>query len=242
MGKSLSGGNDTDQFLVLGDMNLGKDADVDALCKRFELHEARYVGFSWGVKGNRFYDDMQYAGPGLRKDRVLFGKGLWVESHLLAQGKVFFDGEEFHLSDHFGVMAYVDEARVYASALRCDLLKARVRRREVLSVRDAAQQKELVENRSRLQRGRAAQAQLRQQVAFRDRAEFQRAQQVAARRRGQRRIALRRAAFGPDSFFAEGVVVSNASGIASPLFASDLPLLGFGDVLEGSWSMAIPAI
>ena len=51
------------------------------------------------MKGNKFYADLEYAGPGLRKDRVLFGEGLWAESYLVGQGRLFFDGQEFCLSD-----------------------------------------------------------------------------------------------------------------------------------------------
>ena len=78
-----------EQVVVLGDMNM-KDAEVRELCQELELQDAWYTGASWGVRGNRFYRESNYTGPGLRKDRVLFGKKVWGVSHLVGQGKVFF--------------------------------------------------------------------------------------------------------------------------------------------------------
>ena len=106
-------GDCEERVVLVGDMN-AKDEEVATVCRELGLQEARYAGYSWGVRGNGFYSDSGYAGPGLRKDRVLFGKHAWAESHLVGQGKLHFEGREFCLSDHFGVMAYVDVAEVYA--------------------------------------------------------------------------------------------------------------------------------
>ena len=79
-----------------------------ALCGVMLLRDARYEGKSWGVRGNAFYKDQVYAGPGLKKDRLLVGRMVWAEAYLVAQGRMFFDGAQFCLSDHYGLMAYVD--------------------------------------------------------------------------------------------------------------------------------------
>lgn len=154
------------------------------------MQEARYAGVSWGVKDNRFYKDSAYSGAGLREDRVLFGKKVWAEAHLVGQGKRFFDGHEFYMSDHFGVMSYVDSGDVYASLAKQDSVVARTRRGQLVALRDQAQQKELVEVRALRQAGREDLAFARRRAAERDRAEFQRGQQRAARQRRSRRAGL----------------------------------------------------
>ena len=58
-------GRDAARVIVLGDMN-AKDDEITHVCKELKLREARYVGFSWGTPGNRFYEDMTGYGPGLR--------------------------------------------------------------------------------------------------------------------------------------------------------------------------------
>ena len=81
---------DRDTVVVVGDTNLNKEADVVDLCGEMKLKDARYAGYSWGVPGNLFFEDMARVGAGLRKDRVLFGRKVWGVSHLVGQGKVFF--------------------------------------------------------------------------------------------------------------------------------------------------------
>jgi endonuclease/exonuclease/phosphatase family metal-dependent hydrolase len=93
-----STGSRDQNVLVLGDVN-AKDDEVGELCAKVGLHEARYAGYSWGARGNRFDAQLEYAGPGLRYDRVLFGGGVWAEAFLVGQEKCFFDGSEFFLSD-----------------------------------------------------------------------------------------------------------------------------------------------
>ena len=43
----------------MGDLN-ARDEEVAALCEEFGLHEARYAGYSWGVKSNQFYADSDW--------------------------------------------------------------------------------------------------------------------------------------------------------------------------------------
>jgi endonuclease/exonuclease/phosphatase family metal-dependent hydrolase len=67
-------GDCEEKVLLVGDMNAKDDAEVGALCHEMRLQEARYAGASWGVKGNGFYKDSKYSGPGLRKDRICSGR------------------------------------------------------------------------------------------------------------------------------------------------------------------------
>ena len=223
-----------EKLLLVGDMN-AKDDEVATVCRGMGVQEARYAGASWGVKGNCFYADSVYAGPGLRKDRVLFGKMVWAEAHLVGQGKVFFDGREFYLSDHFGVLAYVDVGDLYASRAKQDSIAARGRRGQLVSLRDQAQQKELVEVNARSQAGRGAQAVAQRRVAERDRSDFQRAQQRGARQRRERGAARRSAAFGADGLFADGVVAVPALAVRVPCAPVEVAIRGLDDVPCGSW-------
>ena len=53
--QALIGGCDgkDEGLLLVGDVN-AKDDEVGGLCVKAGLHEARYHGYSWGARGNRF--------------------------------------------------------------------------------------------------------------------------------------------------------------------------------------------
>ena len=138
---------------------------------------------------------LRIRGQGYGRTASFFGETVWAEAHIAGQGKVFFDGAEFCMSDHFGLMAYVDAGHLYASRAKQDCLAARVRRGQLVGLRDQAQQRELVEVRAKAQAGREEQAVARRRVAERDRDDFQRAQARGARQRRQRRVELSDAAF-----------------------------------------------
>ncbi len=226
-----------DKIYVVGDMNVKNDTEVKDLCKQLDMQEARYAGVSWGVKDNRFYKDSSYSGPGLRKDRVLFGKKVWAEAHLVGQAKRFFAGHEFYVSDHFGVMSYVDCGDMYASLAKQDSVVARSRRGQLVALRDQAQQKELVEVRALRQAGREDMEFARRRAAERDRADFQRAQQRAARQRRGRRARLRETAFGAAGLFAESVVAV-PDGVSNnvPSAPADLSIRVLDDMPRGTWA------
>ena len=124
-----------------------KDDELADLCKKLRLREARYADVSFGVSGNRFDHRLPKRGFGHRYDRVLYGKRVWAESHLVGNGPVCFDGSEFHLSDHSGVFAYVDVCGAYATTAKQDLVASRMRRGQLVSLRDGSQQRELEEMR-----------------------------------------------------------------------------------------------
>lgn len=222
--------------VLVGDMNTKDDAEVKAMCHRIGLHEARYNGYSWGVKENKFYEDSTYGGVGLRKDRVLFGKKVWAEAHLVGQGKRFFDGREFNLSDHYGVLAYVDVGDFYASLAKQDCVAARVRRGQLVSMRDQAQQRELVEAKAMRQAGCEEQEIARRRAAERNRVGFQQAQRRAARQRRARRVVLKEEAFGAAGLFAENLVSVPAHGGCVPCAPWDVSIVGLDDVPKGSWA------
>lgn len=228
-----------DRLLLVGDMNVNKDGEAHELCDALQMKEERYEGFSWGVPGNRFYEDMTGGGRGLRKDRVFFGDKVWAKAHLVGQCEQFFDGCKFHLSDHFGVMSYVDVSTVYGSTARKqDVIAARARRAEVASFMRQCQQKDQVETRALQQRGRDSQALEQQRARERDRESILQEQRRAARQRRSRAERLRRDAFGPDCLFADGVVSVPALYEGVPVGPAEVGIPGLSDVPRGAFSAA----
>ena len=148
----------------------------------------------------------------MRFDRAFFGRKLFAQAHLVAQGPVVFEGVQFCASDHFGLMVYVDAADVFALRGRGPAEAARVRRAEVSRTCEAAAEREVQEVRARRQAAREEKAVEREKAGERDRAEFSKVQQRAARRRAQRRQALYDAAFGEGSLFALDAVDEQAGG------------------------------
>ena len=223
------------EVVVVGDMN-AQDDEVRELCDKARLLEARYHGCSWGVNSNKFYIDSGYRGPGLRYDRVLFAGSLWVEAHLIGEARRFFDGAEFCLSDHFGLLSYVDVHDAYNLRSRSGQMQARARRLRLVSMKDFAVQKELVESKALLQLGREEGASSRRRAAQRDRGNFQQAQQRAAKQRAERRKRMKTEAFGEDTLFASPVVAVPSVGDGVPGAAHDVWIQDMGAVVTGDWN------
>jgi len=225
---------DDGNAMIVGDMNM-KDDEVTDLCKSLRLRDARYVGVSFGAQGNRFDHRLPKGGIGQRYDRVLFGERVWAESHLVGNGPVCSDGSEFHLSDHCGVLAYVDVCEAYASKAKQDLVAAGLRRAQLVSLRDVSHQRELEEMKARRQQGREQQALARSRAAERDREAFQQAQRRGARLRRERRVRLRESAFGSGSLFGGGVSAVPCEGAIVPCSPQEIVIRDMSDVPRGSW-------
>ena len=103
--------------------------------------------------------------PKAVQDAVLFAGSLWVEAHVVGEARRFFDGAEFCLSDHFGLLCYVDVHNAYSLRSKAGEMEARARRLRLVSLKDLAVQKELVESRALLQLGREEQALARKRAA-----------------------------------------------------------------------------
>ena len=131
-------------------------------------------------------------------------------------------------------MAYVDVDDVYDSRAKQDCVTARVRRGQLVSMRDEAQQKELLEVRASCQAGREGQVLAQRRAAERERADYQRAQERGARQRRERRVSIRRAAFGPDSLFAVTRTVPALSTV-TPCAPAEVLIQALDDVPFGSW-------
>ena len=109
-----------------------------------------------------------------------------------------YEGEEFYLSDHFGVLAYVDVCDAYVSRAKQDVVATQARRGHLVRLREHGQEKELVEVKARRQVGREEQALARRRTAERDREQFQRTQRRGAKQRQERRRRLRAVGLGSE--------------------------------------------
>ena len=225
-----------ENVLVVGDFNI-RDDEVDGISHETDLKNAFYSGATWGVSWNKFHREPRAStGVGFRFDRAFFGRKLWAEAHLIGQGRQSFDGREFCLSDHFGLMVYADVSNVFASRVQVDRRAAQLRRARLAAMRERAQQAEAAEVRARRQAAREGQAVARRRAEDRDREGFCRAQQRGARARERRRAEYRRAAFGSESLFADGLQgVVLAQGPEAPTAASNVMVPGMGGLTGGCW-------
>ena len=93
-------------------------------------------GRSWGAAGNKFHENVEYEGIGLRYDRILSSRNVWAESFLVGQRKTFFEGHEFFLSDHHAVLGFFDCHSVFSDSGRAATAMARARRAQIVGLRD----------------------------------------------------------------------------------------------------------
>ena len=231
------------KVVIVGDLN-AKDDEVHDFCESMKIAEAKYMGASWGAPGNCFYADMVMRGFGLRKDRVLFGRDVWAEAHLVGQRRQFFEGKEFCLSDHFGLMAYVDVSGVYARRGKKATEAQRGNRKIIVDMRDKYSCAETNENKAQRNLGREMQVVVRQRASEVQRAAFQRKQQEAVRQRQQRGVALRESAFAGDSLFSEKwqCLLRDQEGALPvpevPVAPQQISIPGLQGLGYGDWSLA----
>ena len=185
---------DDGSLLVVGDCN-APASELESLREAVGLRSACYAGATWGVAWNKFYEDAGRGGSGHRYDQALFGAGVWAEAHVVAKGRQAFQGHEFCLSDHFGLMVYADVAAVYASRAKAAKRSADARRRGLVQLREQAQQREEEEVKARRQAAAEGRAVARQRASEQARGEWVKAQRSGARARASRREELRRTAF-----------------------------------------------
>ena len=223
---------DQKRLVLVGDWNCHDD-EAEETCRQTRLKDVIYKGASWGVRGNKFFQDSKYVGNGIKFDRVMVGAGVWGEAHLVARSRVMFEGEEFHLSDHFGVFAYCDAGDVFLRRAEGEVQRtARARQEDLRCVRERAEVMEAERIQALRQSALDRKAVEQKRVKERGRQDFQRAQQQGARARQARREQLHVAAFGPESLFAEGGCPDDI------VSASQVRIDAFDGIGEGSWSVA----
>ena len=231
------GAGDDGKVLVVGDCNVRGD-ELEALLSVGDLRAAWYEGSTWGVPGNKFDKDALPRGRGQKYDQALGGPAIWAEALVIAQGRQFFDGEDFYLSDHFGLMVFAAVGGEFASRRHGDQRLAKARRAAVTRLRNEVRQREGEELKARRQAALEARAVARQRAADRGRQEWQRAQRKGAAERRRRQEVLRCAAFGPESLFRpeQEVVPWRGSGNPAEAWAVEVP--GVEEMTGGSWEEA----
>ena len=143
--------------LILGDTNC-KDDEATDVCKKTDLREASYTGASWGSRSNRYDASVEYEGFGFRYDRMFTARSIWAETFLIANRKVFFEGCEFFLSDHFPVVGFFECHPVFQESGRASIALAGARRSRLVALRDRRLREEQLDSFELLKRGREEKA------------------------------------------------------------------------------------
>ena len=99
--------------VFMGDLNVDED-EAKGLCEKHGLCDAEYAQMSWCPKISQYFGrDHSYTGHGYRFDRVLFGGAAWANAFLVGHEWKYEGGVQFRLSDHFGVLAFLDVHMAY---------------------------------------------------------------------------------------------------------------------------------
>ena len=138
---------------------------------------------------------------GQQFDRVLFGGSVVAYSCLVGQHRVFKDGCEFFLSDHFPLLGFVDVHASYRAGVD-ESGVARIRAMALARYRDLVSAREVQNSKERERAGRENAALRRAQAADRDLEEVLKQARQRAKEVEKKRKQLSREAFGEQSLFA----------------------------------------
>ena len=202
----------------MGDFNVRQD-EVHAWQQDWSFRDATYDGFSWSPVKMQFYSDWQDRGAGFSFDRILFRGELWVSAYLVADSRIFAQGERFALSDHAAVLGYVDVHPCYAQASTVGKRTAEDRRGALARLRNQSCLLERCFIAERFERDRATAVLSKDEAAQRALADVIGRAREEAKARAVRRKALLDAISGDGNLFSTPAL----SG-AAPLPPPGLPL------------------
>ena len=190
-------------LVLAGDFNI-REAEAEQCCKDFSLADASYHDFSWNPRANAYYA----AEPGERRkchrfDRVMFRVAVSACAFLVGQCKQFSDGGSFYLSDHFGVLTFVDAHRAHLGRVGAAVVRERNRALAQLRNEAALAESHLVRERAR--QGHEEAALMRARAADRDRSALLAQSRTAQKKAKAQRQCAYREIFGDQSLFAESV-------------------------------------
>ena len=202
--------------LIMGDTNM-REVEVEEMleCSQGRFGEASYAGQSWDMRRNQYFEEYKGMGrkaPALSFDRVFFGGQAMASACLVGQGRCFREGESFCLSDHFGVLGFVDAHAVHEVAAvgeesgdKEERVEERARRRAALAgVRDQACVEEQFVVQAMCREGRENAAVQRAQGDARRREELLKQSRAAQQARRAAQQSLWEDVFGQESLFAAG--------------------------------------
>ena len=196
----LGSGTEADEVgvLVLGDMNVRSD-EVPEMLETGDWCEAKYYGKSWNPMVNRFYaQEPGFRTEGHSFDRLFYKGSVNAVSFLAGTGRRWSNGRAYALSDHFAVYGLLD---VHSSHSSSGTTSVREQRRVDLGKqRDALAlaEKEVVALEERILRDADWEAQ--QRSSLEDREAHLRAWRKAVKERRARKLRLRDAVQGSESF------------------------------------------
>ena len=186
--------------LFMGDFNVRQD-EVHAWQQDWSFRDATYDGFSWSPVKMQFYSDWQDRGAGFSFDRILFRGELWVSAYLVADSRIFAQGERFALSDHAAVLGYVDVHPCYAQASTVGKRTAEDRRGALARLRNQSCLLERCFIAERFERDRATAVLSKDEAAQRALADVIDRAREEAKARAVRRKALLDAITGDGNLF-----------------------------------------
>jgi len=219
-----AGAGAADAFILVGDLNVGSDEECQAWCRTHHLHDAVYASKSWCPKYNRYYRKSDYNGPGINFDRFLWRGAAWATSVLVGKGRIWSEGVDFCLSDHYAVLTHVDVHESHRKvALRHE---ADTRKGRLGQARDADFMAEAALVRERDRVGRASAALELQRAAARERQTYQKEAQAQAKRVKAERARLVEASFGQGTLFARVEDMAVGRWGQRPPRCADVPIPG----------------
>ena len=189
----LSGGGNV---LLMGDLNVRED-EMEGMLEVGPFKEAAYMGRSWDPARNKFHAGNDASGQAF--DRIVYRGNIYVQSFLVNGARQFYDGKGFCMSDHYGVLGFMD---VHACHGAEGAAAEAGRRRWMLThVRDVAcaQEQGVVEEHEHQNIQRDKEEQMAREEG--QLAEAREALSRAVKARSAARIALREMVFGERALF-----------------------------------------
>ena len=227
-----------DSLVLLGDLNV-RPLEVKSLCDEHDLRAMPYSGCTWDPRVNKFYENLQdYRRNGEVFDQVLSSGCVWVEGHRVGNCYEYRAGKKFHLSDHFGLLGFVDVHAAYGTAGGGQSHVAENRRAALGSRRTQSAAVENILTRDREMSGERNVALEAERAAQRERGQSMKAQAKKRKEREERLRKDREEVFGASSIL--GVELEKAE----PPAASRLELEALRDLPSGDaqiiWKEHVP--
>ena len=182
--------------MLMGDLNVRED-EMEGMLQVGPFKEAVYMGRSWDPARNKFHAGNDASGQAF--DRIVYRGNIHVQSFLVNGARQFYDGKGFCMSDHYGVLGFMD---VHACHGAEGAAAEAGRRRWMLThVRDVAcaQEQGVVEEHEHQNIQRDKEEQMAREEG--QLAEAREALSRAVKARSAARIALREMVFGEKALF-----------------------------------------
>ena len=173
---------------------------------------------------------------GLRYDWMLYRGILCAEGYVLNERRVFHEGAQFNLSDHYALLGFLDVHPCYGLSWRKGLAAARAGRGQLVQLRDRAILLESRQAKESLRLGMEELSSSRRRAGTQDTLLFQTAQATAVRRRRDARASAHRKAFGPGSFFAPNLHAEFALATGCPDAPHGIDIRGFESLRQTAWA------